>query len=69
MAELRDRGVVLEAGGYADMSASLVIVRVPDEAAALALARDDAYLRSGVWSEVRIRALGRVVRPVEVSRS
>ena len=47
---LRAAGTVIEAGGYADMSGSLLLVRAPDEAAALAIMRDDVYMRSGVWT-------------------
>lgn len=53
-------GVVVEAGAFADVSASLLIVRATDEQAALDLCRDDVYLRNGVWVEVRARAFGRV---------
>ena len=63
LARLRDlirQGIVVEAGAYADVSASIVIVRAADEAAALELCRDDVYLRNGVWVELRARAFGRV---------
>jgi uncharacterized protein YciI len=63
LAALRDAGVIIEAGAYADMSASLLIVRAGDEAAALDIARDDVYLANGVWVEVRARPFGRLVRP------
>jgi uncharacterized protein YciI len=66
VAELRDSGVVLEAGALADMSASVILARVPDEAAALELARSDVYMSSGVWVEIRVRAFGRVCRPAEL---
>lgn len=66
MAELRDRGIVLEAGGYSDLSGSIVLVRVPDEAAALEIARADVYLSAGVWVEVRVRPFGRLVRESEL---
>jgi len=46
--ELRAVGTVVEAGGYADMSGSLLLVRAPDEAAALAILNSDVYARSGV---------------------
>jgi len=62
LAELMAEGVVIEAGAFADLSSSLVLVRVADEAAALAIARDDVYMREGVWVEVRVRPFGRVVR-------
>ena len=64
VARLRDlirKGIVVEAGAYADVSASIVIVRAADEAAALDLCRDDVYLRNGVWVELRARAFGRVI--------
>jgi uncharacterized protein YciI len=67
MAELRAQGIVVEVGAFADVSASIVIVRAADEAAALELARQDVYLRNGVWVELRARRFGRLARPVEVS--
>jgi uncharacterized protein len=67
LARLRDEGVVVEAGAFADVSASLVLVRAADEAAAMALARDDVYVRGGVWTEIRVRPFGRIVRPVELT--
>ena len=67
LARLRDEGTIVEAGAYADVTASLVLVRAADEAAALAVARDDVYLRNGVWTEVRARAFGRIVRPAELT--
>ncbi|MGD0122755.1 MAG: YciI family protein [Candidatus Limnocylindrales bacterium] len=62
IAALRDAGTVIEAGAFADMSASLLLMRVPTQQEALALAEADVYFRSGVWTGFRIRALGRVVR-------
>jgi uncharacterized protein YciI len=62
IAALRDAGTVIEAGAFADMSASLLLVRVPTQEQALALAEADVYFLSGVWTGFRIRALGRVVR-------
>jgi uncharacterized protein YciI len=64
--ELRDRGIVVEAGGYTDLSSALVLIRAASADAALAIARDDVYLRSGVWVEVRVKPFGRVVRPAEL---
>jgi uncharacterized protein YciI len=58
--ELREAGVVVEAGGLADFSASILIVRADSEAAALAIARDDVYMANGVWVEVRARKFIRV---------
>jgi uncharacterized protein len=64
--ELRASGVVIEAGAFADMSGSLILVRARDEAEALELARRDVYARSGVWAAVKVRAFGRVVRSEEL---
>jgi len=60
--ERKDAGLYLEAGAFADVSASVILVRADSEAAALELVRDDIYLRNGVWVEVRARAFGRVTR-------
>jgi uncharacterized protein YciI len=59
--ELMDAGVVIEAGAFPDVSASILILRAADEAAALELCRDDVYMRNGVWVELRARPFGRVV--------
>jgi uncharacterized protein YciI len=67
IAELRAVGKVVEAGAFADRSASLLLLRVPTEEAALAIARSDVYFRSGVWTGFRIRAMGRVVRTDELT--
>ena len=66
IAELRDEGVVLEAGALLDMSASILLVRAPDEEAALEIARRDVYMAAGVWVEPRARPFGRVCRPAEL---
>ena len=60
--ELKDAGIVIEAGAFVDVSATIVLVRAADEAAALELCRDDVYMRNGVWVELRARPFGRVVR-------
>jgi uncharacterized protein YciI len=60
--ELRDAGVVIEAGAFPDVSASVVLLRAASEAEAVALCRDDVYMRNGVWVEVRARPFGRVIR-------
>jgi uncharacterized protein YciI len=57
---LKQQGIVVEAGAFADVSASIMVVRATDEEAALELFRDDVYLRNGVWVELRARAFGRV---------
>lgn len=66
IAALREAGVILEAGAYPDLSSSLLLVRAADEQAALAVAREDVYLREGVWVEVRVRPFLRVARAAEV---
>jgi uncharacterized protein YciI len=60
--ERRDAGIYIEAGAFADVSASVVLVRAETAEAALELVRDDVYLRNGVWVEVRARPFGRVTR-------
>jgi uncharacterized protein YciI len=59
--ELKEAGVVVEAGAFTDVSASIVLVRAESEEAALAVCRDDVYMRNGVWVELRARSFGRVV--------
>jgi uncharacterized protein len=61
LVELKDAGVVVEAGAFADVSASIVLLRAESEAAALAICRDDIYMRNGIWVELRARPFGRVV--------
>jgi uncharacterized protein YciI len=58
--ELKRQGLVIEAGAFTDVSATLVLVRAADEEAALDLCREDVYLRNGVWVELRARPFGRV---------
>ena len=63
LAGVRERlasGVYIEAGAFADVSASVILVRAESAEDAVALVRDDVYLRNGVWVEVRARAFGRV---------
>lgn len=59
----REAGLYVEAGAFADVSASVILVRAESAEAALDLVRDDVYLRNGVWVEVRARAFGLVTRP------
>jgi uncharacterized protein YciI len=61
LVELKQADVVIEVGAFADVSASIAIVRAADEASALELFRQDVYMRNGVWVEVRARPFGRVV--------
>ncbi len=58
--ELKRQGIVIEAGAFLDVSASIIVVRAVDEQAALDVCRADVYLRNGVWVELRARAFGRV---------
>lgn len=58
---LIDDGRLLLAGAYDDMSASLLILAVDSEQEALRLVHDDVYWHAGVWTDVRIRRLNRVV--------
>ena len=67
IAALREDGTVIEAGGFADMSGSLILLRAPSEDEALATVRADIYFRSGVWTGFRIRALSRVARAGELT--
>jgi hypothetical protein len=66
IAALRGAGLIIEAGGLADFSRSVILLRAPDEAAALAIGREDVYFRNGIWTEVRASPLGRVCRPEEL---
>jgi uncharacterized protein YciI len=66
IAELREAGTMIEAGGFADMSGSLLLLRAASEEEALDIARADVYFRSGVWTGIRARALGRVARKSEL---
>jgi uncharacterized protein YciI len=67
IAGLREAGTILEAGAFADMSGSLILLRAASEAEALAIVQADVYFRSGVWTDCRIRALGRVARQDEIT--
>jgi len=64
--ELRDAGLILEAGGYADLSSALLLFRTATAEEALRICREDIYTRSGVWIELRARPWGRVVREMEL---
>jgi uncharacterized protein YciI len=62
LADLMEAGVVVAAGAFADVSASIVVVRAVDEQAALDIARSDIYMANGVWVEVRARPFGLVLK-------
>ena len=58
--ELKERGVVVEAGAYADASASLLMLRAATEDEALELCRADVYWQNGVWVDLKARAFARL---------
>jgi len=61
VAELKRAGTMIEGGAYSDaMTSSIMLLRVADADAALAIARDDIYVRAGVWGEITARPFGRV---------
>jgi uncharacterized protein YciI len=63
IARLMAEDRVIEAGGYLDFSAAMLIVRASSQAEAVALIRDDVYVREGVWlDDARARPFGRVAR-------
>ena len=58
---LVEDGRLLLAGAYEDMSASLLVLAVDSEDEARQLVHDDVYWDAGVWADVRVRRLNRVV--------
>ena len=65
--ELRAAGIIVEAGAFADMSGSLILIRARSEEDAMDVIRADVYFRAGVWNGQRIRAFGRVARAEELT--
>lgn len=62
VARLRHEGIFIEAGAYSDqLTSSLILMRAENAAAALAIAREDVYVRAGVWGAISARPFGRVV--------
>ena len=59
--ELKEQGVLIEAGALDDMSASVLLLRAPSEADVMEICRQDIYTRNGVWVEFRVRAFHRLV--------
>lgn len=57
---LKAEGVIVEVGAFVDVSATVAIVRAVSEDEAIELFREDVYMRSGVWVEIRARPFGRV---------
>ena len=68
VARLRDAGTIVEAGGFTDMSGSLLLIRAESEQGALDVVEQDVYRRTGVWTGFRIRSLGRVVHQSEMPK-
>ena len=64
IAELIRAGRIIEAGGCTDFSRAIMLVRASSEEEALALIRDDVYLKCGVLVSVTAKPFGRVV-PIE----
>jgi uncharacterized protein YciI len=61
LAALKREGILVEAGAYTDrLSSSLLVLRVGSKDEAMAIAREDIYLSSGVWGDIRVRPFGRV---------
>ncbi len=60
MAELVAEGVVVFAGAFTDVSASVIVLRAASEAEALDICRQDVYLHNGVWVELRARPFARL---------
>lgn len=57
---LKAEGTIIEAGAFTDVSSTVMIIRAATEDEVWALARDDVYMRNGVWVEIRVRPFGRV---------
>ena len=61
IARLMREGRVIEAGGCADFSKAVLLIRGADEAEVLALIAEDVYTSGGVWHSPTARAFGRAV--------
>ena len=55
--ELMASGEVVAVGALEDLSASILIIRAEDAAAARALVDSDVYVAAGVWTDISIRAI------------
>lgn len=60
MAELAAEGVVVFAGAFTDVSASVIVLRAASETEALDICRQDVYMHNGVWVELRARPFARL---------
>ena len=61
LARLRAEGRVIEAGGTADFSKAVLLIRGANEAEILALIESDVYTSGGVWHSPTVVGYGRVV--------
>ena len=59
--KLQREGVMLVAGAFEDMSASLLVLDVSSEEAAAAIVESDTYWHNGIWTDYSVRKLNRVV--------
>ena len=60
LAEMLRAGTLVAAGAYGDMSGSLLLLRVADEAAAREIVESDVYFRGGIWTSYRVRPFGSI---------
>ena len=58
--KLADEGVLVLAGAFEDMSASLLVFEVESEESVRAIVETDVYLKHGIWTDYRIKKLTRV---------
>lgn len=61
IARLRAEGRIIEAGGAADFSKAVLLMRGANEAEVLAIIEADVYTAGGVWHDATIVGYGRVV--------
>jgi uncharacterized protein len=64
-AELKAAGIVVEVGAFADVSASVLLIRAATEQDALDVCRGDVYMQNGVWVELRAKPFGRLLLAAE----
>ena len=61
IARLIREGRIVEAGGTADFTKAVLLIRAETEAEAIALIDEDVYTSGGVWHSPVARAYGRVI--------
>jgi uncharacterized protein len=59
--KLLAEGAMLVGGALDDMSASVIVLDVANEEAAIAVIESDVYWRAGIWTDYKVRKLNRVV--------